>query len=118
MAQMTVQVPDELAERLRPLGDWLPTVLELSLVGFRTPATKTAAEIVEFLATQPSPQEVLDYRVSERAQARLQKLLVLNKAGALGEVEQRELGEMQKIEHIMIMIMLTAQILRELRQRQ
>jgi hypothetical protein len=30
MVQMTMQVSEELAERLRPIGSWLPTVLELS----------------------------------------------------------------------------------------
>jgi hypothetical protein len=33
MAQMTLNISDELAERLQPLEAWLPTVLELTLVG-------------------------------------------------------------------------------------
>jgi hypothetical protein len=104
MVQMTMQVSEELAERLRPLGGWLPTVLELSLVGFRTVAAATAAEVIQFLSQDPTPQEVFAYHVSERAQTRLQRLLALNTAGMLGEDEQLELDELQRIEHVLIML--------------
>jgi hypothetical protein len=50
MVQMTMHVSEELAERLRPLGSWLPTVLELSLVGFQTVAAATATEVILFLS--------------------------------------------------------------------
>jgi hypothetical protein len=104
MVQMTMQVSEELAARLRPLGGWLPTVLELSLVGFRTVAAATAAEVIQFLSQDPTPQEVFAYHVSERAQTRLQRLLALNTAGMLGEDEQLELDELQRIEHVLIML--------------
>lgn len=104
MVEMTMQVPDELAEQLRPLHGYLPTVLKLTLSGFRTLAIETATEIIEFLATEPTPQEVLSYHVSERAQERLQRLLALNSAGLLGEPEQAELDELEKIEHIVILL--------------
>jgi hypothetical protein len=104
MVQMTLEVPEELADRIRPLVVWLPTVLELSLEGFQTLAAATASEVVRFLSTEPTPQEILDYHVSEQAQARLQRLLALNEAGLLGEVEQQELDELQRIEHIVILL--------------
>lgn len=104
MVQMTVQVSEELAERLRPLGPWLPAVLELSLVGFRTIAAATATEVIQFLAQDPTPQAILHYHASERAQERLQRLLTLNEAGMLGEEEQRELDELQRIEHVVVML--------------
>lgn len=104
MVQMTVEVPDELAERIRPLGAWLPTVLELSLVGFETRATAVATEVVRFLSTDPSPQDVAEFHVSEQAQARLRRLLTLNEAGLSAEAEQQELDELEQIEHIMIML--------------
>jgi hypothetical protein len=104
MAQMTLNISDELAERLQPLGAWLPTVLELTLVGCKTVAAATATEVLEFLAQAPTPEEVLAYHASERAQSRLQRLLALNAAGLLGEEEQQELDELQQIEHIIIML--------------
>jgi hypothetical protein len=104
MVQVTMQVSEELAERLRPIGSWLPAVLELTLIGCKTVASATAAEVIEFLSRNPIPQEVLNYHVSERSQLRLQRLLTLNAAGMLGESEQQELDELQRIEHILILL--------------
>jgi hypothetical protein len=104
MIEMTMQVPDRLAQRLRPMSPWLPTVIELSLIGFKTPATQTASEIIDFLSNGPSPSEVAIYTVSERAQERTRRLLALNEAGMLSEEEQRELDEMEQIEHLMILL--------------
>lgn len=104
MVQMTVQVSNELARRLQPIRYWLPAILELSLIGFRTLATETATEIIQFLSRNPSSQEVREYHVSDRAQARLRRLLALNEAGEISEQELLELNELQKIEHIIIML--------------
>ena len=115
MVALTVNVTDELAERVAPLGSWLPTVLELSLIGFETTAAATATEFITFLHSQPSPAEVLAWHVSERSQARLRRLLALNEAGLLGEVEQQELNELEQIEHIVVM--LKTQIAQQMQQR-
>lgn len=104
MVQMTVELPEDLAERIQPLKGWLPTLLELSLVGYQTEAVATATEVIEFLATEPSPVDILNYHVSERGQQRLERLLALNTAGLLGEPEQRELDELERIEHIVVML--------------
>ena len=104
MIQMTMQVPDELAERIQSISNWLPTIIELSLVGFKTLATTAASELIAFLNQNPIPQELLDYHVSEETQARLQRLLTLNEAGMLSEMEQLELDELQQLEHIVIML--------------
>jgi hypothetical protein len=109
MVEMTMQVTDNLAQRLQPMRPWLSTVLELSLVGFKTPAVRTATEVIAFLATGPSANEVIKYQVSERAQNRLRRLLVLNEAGALSLEEQVELDEIEHIEHIMILLKAQAQ---------
>ena len=104
MVEITMQVPDQLAQRLRPIYPWLPVVLELSMVGFKTPAVQTATEILEFLSSSPSAAEVMGYHVSERGQERLRRLLALNSGGALSTAEQAELDEIEQIEHIMILL--------------
>ena len=104
MVTLTVQVSDELAARLQPITTWLPAIIEISLIGFKTLATATAAEVISFLSSNPTPHEVLDYHISDEAQARLRRLLILNEAGDLSEVEQIELDELQHIEHIVIML--------------
>jgi len=102
MVEIKMEVPDQLAQRLKPAHPWLATLLEISLAGFRTPAGLTAAEVVNFLASGPSPAEVRTLRVSERAQARLRELLTKNSAGTLSEDEEAELGEVEQLEHILI----------------
>lgn len=67
-------------------------------------ATATATEVIQFLSSNPFPQELLDYHVSESAQSRLQRLLTLNQAGMLSELEQLELDELQHLEHTIIML--------------
>lgn len=104
MVQMTMQVPEELAKRIQPIQVWLPAILEISLVGCKTLATAAATEAIQFLSTNPTPQQVLDYHVSERAQLRLRRLLALNAAGVLGKSGQLELDELQQLEHTIIML--------------
>jgi hypothetical protein len=104
MVQVIIQLSDQLAARVQPLQQWLPTVLELGLVDFQTAAVQTASEMIQFLATEPLPQRVLEYHVSERAQRRLRRLLALNGIGNLSDEELRELDELQQIEHIVIML--------------
>ncbi len=104
MIQMTMQVPDDLARRIEPIGSWLPTIIELSLTGFKTVAVAVSTEVIQFLLNNPSPQEVINYHISEKAQARLQRLLVLNKSGILSEDEQLELDELERLEHIIVLL--------------
>ena len=101
---LTLQVPKRLARRLKPASPWLPAVLELSLIGFRTRAVQTASELISFLLSNPTPEQVAACTVSEKAQHRLRRLLALNKAGLLSEEENAELDEIEQIEHIMIML--------------
>ena len=104
MVEMTMHVPDNLAPRLRRMNKWLATVLELSLAGFKTPAAQTVSELVDFLSQGPSPQQVADYRVSERSQQRLQRLLALNQSGLLAPEEQAELDELETFEHFVTLL--------------
>lgn len=104
MVEFTIQLPDNLANRLEPIRQWLPPIVELSLVTFKTPAAITVAEIIAFLSGNPSPDAVFHYHVSQRAQGRLRHLLALNAAGRVSLDEDRELDEIEKIEHIMMML--------------
>ena len=104
MVQITMQVTEQLAKQLQPMSDWLPTILELSLIRFKTPAVQTASEIMDFLASSPSSDDLLNYHVSDRAQERLQRLLAINQAGLASPEEQMELDEIGQIEHIVIML--------------
>ncbi len=104
MVEMTMRVPDNLAPKLRRMNKWLPTVLELSLVGFKTPAAETVAELISFLSKGPSPRQVADYKVSKRSQERLRRLLALNQSGLLSPEEQAELDELETFEHLITLL--------------
>jgi hypothetical protein len=108
MVEMTMRVPDNLASKLRRMSKWLPTVLELSLVGFKTPAAQTVAEVIHFLSKGPTAKQVADYKVSARAQQHLQRLLTLNQSGLLSEDEQNELDELENLEHLMTLLKVQA----------
>lgn len=102
MTSVTLQLPDDLAARVLPMQRWLPTLLNLSLAGFCTPASSTVAEVVAFLAEGPTPEQVLAFHISDEAQARLQRLLALNQAGLLSVEEERELAELEKLEAMFV----------------
>lgn len=112
MVQMTVQLPEDLAARIRPLDRWLPAILKLSLLGLRTAASASAAEVLELLLRNPTPQEFLNFYVSEQQQARSRRLLDLNESGLLSDAEQLELDELGRLEHLVIL--LKAQIAKQL----
>jgi hypothetical protein len=104
MIDVTVQLPDQLAGQIIPARRWLPAVLELGLARFKTPAAATSSEIIDFLLQNPSVDEVFAYHVSDRAQHRLQRLMAMNGAGLLSEAEQEELNELERLEHILVMV--------------
>lgn len=104
MTSLTLQLPDQLAQRLQPAAPWLSAILELTLLGCRTQAAATAAEVIQFLLGAPTPSNLLAFHVSSAAQNRLQRLLTLNEAGLLAEIEQQELEELEQIEHILVML--------------
>ncbi|WP_446012055.1 hypothetical protein [Candidatus Electrothrix sp.] len=105
---MTVQLSDEVADRCKAVGPWLSTVIELSLAGFKTPTSATASEVVDFLCSNPEAKEIAAFHISESAQLRLRRLLTLNEAGCLSLAEQEELDELQRLEHMIIMLKIRA----------
>ena len=104
MVQITMQLSDPLARQILPARRWLPAVLELSLARLKTPAAEMSSEIIDFLLRNPTLDEVMTYHASDRAQRRLQRLLALNEAGLLSEEEHAELAELDRLEHIVIML--------------
>jgi hypothetical protein len=104
MVEMTMSVPDSLAPKLRRMNQWLPTVLELSLVGFKTPAAQPVAELVGFLSKGPSAKQVAAYKVTAHSEQRLRRLLALNHSSLLSPEEQAELDELETFEHFVILL--------------
>jgi hypothetical protein len=108
--QITIEVPDRLGEQLQQLGDRLPEALVriASDVADRalqelTPTKNITyqddRQIVELLASQPSPEVVLAIRPTPALQARMSELLEQNKAGTLTRSEEVELDRYLLLEH-------------------
>lgn len=103
MAVITVEIPDELVDQVAQLRDRLPELLALSLHQPALPAA-TYRYILDFLASNPSPEQIAAFRPTAEMQARLRALLERSRDDGLTEAEQRELDEYARIEHLMVMI--------------
>jgi hypothetical protein len=103
MALITVEIPDELMDQVAQLRDRLPELLTLSLHQPALPAA-TYRYIVDFLASNPSPEQIAAFGPTTEMQTRLRSLLERSRDGQLTEAEQRELDEYARIEHLMVMI--------------
>ncbi|MBD1834001.1 hypothetical protein H6F61_15225 [Cyanobacteria bacterium FACHB-472] len=64
-------------------------------------ATKVYDEIIDFIAAGTTPQSVVNFRLSEAAQERLEDLVYKHKSGELTPDEKRELDHFLTLEHIM-----------------
>ncbi len=58
-------------------------------------------EVVDFLTSEPTPEQILAFRPSEAVQERINYLLDANRNGSLSSIEQGELDEFEEIEHLM-----------------
>lgn len=104
MAKIILDVSDELSEQLTQIdGDRLEELLTLSLQQPALPA-RIYQYILNFLAGQPTPEEVLAFRPTQEMQERLQNLLSRSKAGEMTTAEKEELDEYERIEHLLIML--------------
>ncbi|MBD2006242.1 MULTISPECIES: hypothetical protein [Cyanophyceae] len=65
--------------------------------------TKVYDEIIDFIAAGTTPQSVVNFRLSEAAQERLEDLVYKHKAGELTPDEKRELDYFLTLKHIMIL---------------
>lgn len=103
MSAITLQLSDELAERLRGHEDRLPEILERGLREMRADAQlgfEGAADILEVLAGLPSPEEILQLRPSEQLARRVEQLLERSRAGELDSREQEEWENYEFLEHL------------------
>lgn len=103
MPTVTVEVPDELTDRLNKIGGRLPEWLALSLEQPAVPA-KLYRDILGFLASEPGPQEIIDFRPAPEIIERLNTLLAREASGEITQGEKEELDEFEQIEHLMVMI--------------
>ncbi len=61
-------------------------------------------EIIEFIASGPTPQEIIDFSVSEETKARVADLLRREKIRKLKWSEEGEVENLMYLEHIMRLV--------------
>lgn len=103
MSPITVEVPEELAAQLRPVADHLPRILELGLRELQASASSGfvgSAEVLEFLAGLPSPEDIAALRPAEALRERVSQLLEKNRLTGLTPDEEDEWSQYEYLEHL------------------
>jgi hypothetical protein len=116
MAELTIQISDELAQRLEPLQNQLPELLWQLLDATNLPTNQAIVqsqttdipavyqEVLDFLIKRPTSSEIVAFKVSPQAQTRLQELLKKNRSATLTPSELAELDVYEQLEHMMILL--------------
>jgi hypothetical protein len=108
MAQITLEVPDSLAEQLSLVGARLPEILAHGLNQLSPVPNEVYRYILEFLASNPSPEAIRNFRPTPQMQERISELVDRNRTNQLTQAESAELDEYERIEHSMRMLKIRA----------
>jgi hypothetical protein len=112
MAQITIDIPDDLAQRLAPFqsqfSDLFTRLIATTLLGQTTPdstpvdhsidTSGTYQEILDFLIDRPTSAQIINFKVSAASQSRLQTLLQKNREVALTAAETAEIDLYQQLD--------------------
>ena len=104
--EVTFDLPDEVVTQLQLFEDKLPQILELGLreLNAITPSGFSGmAEVLEFLASLPTPEAIITLRPSESLQAQISTLLEKNRTAGLTTAEEQQWQGYQYLEHIVRM---------------
>ena len=102
--QLTIEVPDGLAERLEAERGRLAEIIERGLRRSWSRSSKLRQEVISFLARRPTPEEILAFRPSGPATRRAQELLRRNQQGSLTASEEAELDEICEVDRFVSLI--------------
>ncbi len=103
MAEITLNLPHELVLRLDGLEEQLPEIFELGireLNASNQTGFKGFAEVLEFLASLPNPEEIIALRPHPSLQSQIDDLLEKNRHGTLTVDEKKLWQQYQYLEHL------------------
>jgi hypothetical protein len=114
MTTITLDVPDELAVRLNSVQDRITDLISHALDSWtiEQPAVQVRLsgsypivdEMVDFLASGPTPKQIIDHKASPALQERLEDLLDKNREEGLTEEEKAEMEAFRQVNHVMILM--------------
>jgi len=124
MAQLTIEIPDELAQRLAPYKNQISEIFanlvntssllekpteKLDVSSTPSPTElPTYLEIIDFLVNRPTSEQITNFKVSDRSQARLRELLQKNRDLNLISSEVAELNLYEQLDTLMTMMKVRA----------
>ncbi|MBI4674057.1 MAG: hypothetical protein HY741_20615 [Chloroflexi bacterium] len=104
MIEITIQVPELLAERLEQARTRLPEVLALGLQELSPLPAQVYRYILEFLASDPTRDEILQFGPTTEMRTRANMLLDKERSAGLTTAEAQELDEYVRIDHLVTML--------------
>jgi hypothetical protein len=97
MAQITIEVPDDLAKQIDAVRDRLPGVLARVCAPESPIPDEVYRYILDFLASNPTPQSIIDFKLNQATQERISDLLEKNRANELTAEESAELDGYERL---------------------
>ncbi|MCY7375281.1 MAG: hypothetical protein LH472_04835 [Pyrinomonadaceae bacterium] len=101
--QVTIELPENLAVNLQSHKGKLSQIFELGLREFKASSSigyKSVADVLEFFAGLPAPDEILALRPSAEMEAKISELLEKNRREGLSETEEQIWASYEFIEHL------------------
>ena len=102
--QLTIDIPDTLAEKLGPERDRVAAIIARGLRRSWSGTSALRREVISFLARRPTSEEILKFRPSGTAIDRSRELLRRNQQGQLTSDEEAELDEMGDVDRFISLI--------------
>ena len=102
--QLTIEIPDELAEELGPDRERIREIIARGLRRSWSGASDLRREIIAFLARLPSAEEILEFRPPAALVERSRELRQRHSEGTLTQAEEAELDEMCDVDRFVSLI--------------
>ena len=120
MTAITLNVPEELAVRLAQRHAQLPQLLAmaLELLPAELPLVASVAaagqpvfdEMLDFLASGPTPPQIVAFKLSPATHRRLEALLDKNREEGLSDAEEAELDVYTQVNHLLLLLKARARL--------
>jgi hypothetical protein len=104
MTTITLELADDLAKSITAVRHRLPEIIALGLNKLSPLPAQAYAYILSFIASGPTPEQLMAFRPTPEMQERLEALLEKSRSDTLTDLERQELEEYERIEHVVIML--------------
>src|SRR4051794_19753364 len=96
--QLTIDIPDELAQRLRSEENRMASIIARGLRSETEGNSPLRREVIGFLARGPSPEKIISFRPSDALVERARELRWRNQEGTITPEEEAEMQEFADVD--------------------